>query len=104
AGGAYVPLDPAHPSERLASILADAAPAGVGPEEPWIAVPAAHSACTTSLGRARVAVPPDTATAAPRPARDPQRTHPLYACGRLGRASRGLGHPRPGRLSPSCWP
>ena len=26
AGGAYVPLDPAYPSERLAYILADAAP------------------------------------------------------------------------------
>ncbi|WP_284343873.1 amino acid adenylation domain-containing protein, partial [Dyella mobilis] len=27
AGGAYVPLDPAHPSDRLAQLLADAAPA-----------------------------------------------------------------------------
>src|SRR3954468_4112960 len=38
AGGAYVPLDPAHPTERLALILADAEPAVLVTEEPLLAV------------------------------------------------------------------
>ncbi|MCG1019972.1 AMP-binding protein, partial [Mycetohabitans sp. B4] len=50
AGGAYVPLDPAYPCERLAYILADAAPAIVLADETGhAALGQAALACCTVL-------------------------------------------------------
>ncbi len=49
AGGAYVPLDPAHPAERLAAMLADAAPGAVIVAERYRGLVAASTAPVVAL-------------------------------------------------------
>jgi non-ribosomal peptide synthetase component F len=49
AGGAYVPIDPAYPPERIAYLLADAAPKALLVQERWRAVLRESSAATLSL-------------------------------------------------------
>ncbi|HEX8273583.1 MAG TPA: non-ribosomal peptide synthase/polyketide synthase, partial [Longimicrobiaceae bacterium] len=61
AGGAYVPLDPAHPAQRLAFVLADAAvPVLVTQESLRAALPAGDGVAVVSVDgdRARIAAQP----------------------------------------------
>ncbi|HSS52427.1 MAG TPA: amino acid adenylation domain-containing protein, partial [Thermoanaerobaculia bacterium] len=85
AGGAYVPLDPAHPTERLALIVADAEPAVLVTEERWLAVLPPHGARTLCLDRDREAIAAGSAAAPPRTTEDESLAYVIYTSGSTGR-------------------
>jgi amino acid adenylation domain-containing protein len=101
AGGAYVPLDPAYPTERLALVLADSAPAVLLTEERWLerlgagADPAAGAAAGAAAGPRVVCIDRETGAIAacsasaikapaPPPA-DESLAYVLYTSGSTGR-------------------
>jgi amino acid adenylation domain-containing protein len=85
AGGAYVPLDPGHPAERLALVLADAAPAVLVTEERWLAGLPPHAARTLCLDRDAAAIAAAGAAALPRAAGEESLAYVIYTSGSTGR-------------------
>jgi amino acid adenylation domain-containing protein len=85
AGGAYVPLDPAHPTERLALIVADAELAVLVTEERWLKALPPHAARVVCLDRDREAIAAESAAAPPRAAEDESLAYVIYTSGSTGR-------------------
>jgi amino acid adenylation domain-containing protein/non-ribosomal peptide synthase protein (TIGR01720 family) len=103
AGGAYVPLDPAAPAQRLAYMIADAAPAvivlgGAASGVP----PSAEGARLLDLDAARDAInrlPSEDARMTVHPA---QLAYCIYTSGSTGRP-KGVGNTHEAIVNRLCW-
>lgn len=101
AGGAYVPIDPSYPADRIAYMLADAAPA-VLLRQPGLRVqlpPFAGRYLELSAG---APVESDTACLPPTPVRLDQLAYTIYTSGSTGRP-KGAGNTHGGLLNRLQW-